>query len=150
MHYYTLLYLSDYKIEDINDFVLESILDDFGDAFSDSLGERTPTVYDYCDWFEVGGRWAGALKATKGIALSAQWAHGYDEDEKLYNNECNGCNVEDVEEFHYPATLVINNQMIFQHDDNDYYGQNADYREWADKIKSKKIKGVLIVLDCHM
>lgn len=142
MHDDVILFMRGMKIEDATDWAVERLFEDFGDNFCTSLGEKEPKVRRLADWFEMGGRFAGGLKAKRGIALSCRWAHGYDEDERLIGGECNGCEVADLLEDISPDSIVVDNEVAYDFGSQEYDAIIAE-------INSKKADGVLFVLDCH-
>jgi len=150
MHCATLLFLENETIEDMTRWRVEEVLDEFDANFSNRLGEQKPAICLLADWFCIGGRWSGELKARRGIAPSAALDQFYDEDEELIDNETNGCEVDDLLEPFHPMTYVINNEKVIRYGyDADYYGENGDYEAFTKAIDEKKVHGVLLLIDCH-
>lgn len=76
MHF-NVLYLMKNKEEVSKEEVEQS----FGDKYCYACGEREADICDYCDWFQIGGRWNGFLKAKRGEKGDLSWCNANEKEE---------------------------------------------------------------------
>ena len=127
--------------------VINKIYNEFGTLYCDGCGEWEPENFYICDWFQIGGRWLDLLPAKKGITGEGSFMRYA----SSTNGNCSICDIEDLDEnFDFEKTIYG------VATDTDYYETNwrddsltDDMKEWFNKIRTKQIKGVVALIDCH-
>ncbi len=142
MHFTVLYVKEDTKLEDIS---LDFVEQEFGDAFCDCCGEREPEISGVCDWFQIGGRWCDALKATRGIKGDPSWCCSPTAEIDAFSIS----EIADLDDSFLTTKLenlvyaIATPEMYVEHYDKDIF------KEMLDKIITKQIKGVVALVDCH-
>lgn len=147
MHFTTLFVLKGEKLEDINDF---SVSNDFGDRFCYFCGETKPRYKDWCDWFEIGGRWCDILKAKRGIHCRRGWSNN---NSKVVDGEFSIAQIKDLTEPLDRDLIysVATRSRVFMKNGAWQYGkvEREKYEKLLDDIDAKRFDGVIALMDCH-
>ena len=147
MHFTTLYILKGETLDNVTQYSIE---DDFQDRFCYCCGETRPRYRDWCDWFQIGGRWCNILKAKRGIKGERSWCNKEEEDVKdMYS-------IVEIKDLTEPINreqiyAVATETDIYQ-DEDSWGGDCVDkekYNELLDKIDRKEITGVIALIDCH-
>ena len=147
MHFTTLFIL---KNETLDNIKLWDIEDEFGKRFCYSCGESTPKYRYWCDWFQIGGRWADLLKAKRGIFGERSCLGDKNEPETgLYS-------IVEIKDLTAPLDTnsiyaVATKSRIYQKSDEWTCGKPNEekFNKLIDDINNKRFKGVIALIDCH-
>ena len=136
MHFAIYAILPNKKLEDFNQKEFE---DDFTKKFCDCCGENEPTVECVSDWYEIGGRWCDGLKASKGIKGQPAWMMlDFDSGDGQYSV----CEVQDLTATPAePYAFVMNDEYIEEGEEK--------YNQIMNRIRSRSLNGLIVLLDCH-
>ena len=148
MHFTVLYFKENTTLEDLESSysdVSDFLTEDFGTKYCDCCGETEPEVSDICDWFQIGGRWCDALKATKGYSGSLSWSNvGQPEKKGQYSI----VNSTDLDEDFLQNTVESGFYGVAT--ESDYFEEDDPrFKEFMTKLKNKEIKGVIVLIDCH-
>lgn len=147
MHFTTLFILKGEKLENISEHEIEEI---FSERFCYCCGETKPKYQNWCDWFQIGGRWCDVLKAKKGLHCT----RGYpNEDEPVVKGQFSIVEVKDLTD-KLPRNLIYSvatKSRIYIKNDDWACGEvdEAKFNELLDKIDNKEFEGVIAMIDCH-
>lgn len=147
MHFTTLFILKGEKIEDLSSYEIE---DQFRERFCYCCGETKPKYKNWCDWFEIGGRWCDPLKAKKGFHCERGWSN---DNAPIVNGEFAVAQISDLTE-ELPRDCIYavatKSRIYIKNED---WGNGEVNPERFDKllneIDSKKFEGVIALIDCH-
>ena len=140
MHFSTLFLLKNKTLDNI---CFSEIEKDFAKRFCYCCGETTPKYRNWCDWFQIGGRWCDILEAKRGLVGERSWCN---ENEKRLPDTFSVVEIEDltkkidIESIYAIATK----SRIYE-----YNYEKEKFQSLLDKINNKKIKGVIALIDCH-
>lgn len=137
MHF-TVLYLMKGKMKNITERKIEN---SFGKRYCDGCGEQEPTCMYVCDWFMIGGRWNDTEILPTKIGKSGRNGVG----ENYREPKVQVCEIKDL-------TGPINTEFLYALADESgtyYESTEPEFNEVIEEINSKKIKGVVAVIDCH-
>ena len=139
MHF-TTLYLM--KNEELDNTSLSSIENDFGKRFCYCCGETVPMYQYWCDWFQIGGRWAEPIVAKRGFLGDRSWCNK--EDKRISKKNFAVAEIKDILE-------PLDESMIYAIATKSriYYSNDEKFKALLIKINSKQIKGVVAFIDCH-
>lgn len=148
MHFTVLYFKENTTLEELESSysdVADFLTEDFGTKYCDCCGETEPEVSDICDWFQIGGRWCDALKATKGYSGSLSWCNvGQPEKEGQYSI----VNSTDLDEDFLQNNLERGFYGVAT--ESDYFEEyDPEFKDFMTKLKNKEIKGVVVLIDCH-
>lgn len=140
MHFTTLFLLENETLDNIS---FSEIEEDFANRFCYCCGETTPKYRNWCDSFQIGGRWCDILEAKRGLVGKRSWCN---ENEKRLPDTFSVVEIEDltkkidIESIYAIATK----SRIYE-----YNCEKEKFQSLLDKINNKKIKGVIALIDCH-
>lgn len=137
MHFTTLYLMKNEKLEDTS---IYSIADDFGDRFCYCCGETHPRYRYLCDWFSIGGRWCDILEATNGLHGERSWTNGEELSDNIHFSVAEIGDLTAPIDPKYIYCVALKSKVI--EDQN-------EIRKYIDLINSKKINGVIALIDCH-
>ena len=146
MHFTTLFILKNETLEDISSWDIEQ---EFGKRFCYCCGESTPKYRYWCDWFQIGGRWADILKASKGIHGERSWGNDEKERKGFYSIVEVKDLTEEIDKNEIYA--IATKSRIYQKSDEWTGGEpnKEKFTKLLNDINSKKFKGVIALIDCH-
>ncbi len=139
MHFSTIYLMRNEELDNVNN---DGIIEDFYKRFCYGCGENTPKYEYFCDWFALGGRWLDILNASKGYKGETSWTN---KDNEPSNDEhYSVCEIKDlISEINENSVYAIaTKSKIYRQEEN-------KFKELLDKINTKKIKGVIALMDCH-
>lgn len=146
MHFTTLYLLKEESLDNISEGL---IVQDFTDRYCYCCGESNPSNREWCDWFQVGGRWADILKAKKGIKGELTLLANEEERKQFLADKehFSIINIEDLLE-------DIKEDNIYAIADQDQIyckeeGSEEKFKLLLRMINKKLIKGVVALIDCH-
>ena len=141
MHF-TTLYLM--KNEELDNISLGEIERDFSDRFCYCCGETRPRYRYWCDWFQIGGRWAEPIVAKRGLIGERSWCN--EKEKRISKNNFAVAEIKDI-------TKPIESDIVYAiatktrvYSEDEY---PEEYSKLLDKINKKLIKGVIAFIDCH-
>ena len=164
MHWTVLYFKENTKLEDLGEDYINYLVEDFankylqdedaGMRFDEELEEwvedddyETPDGYveGICDWFQVGGRWADRIKATKGLKGERSWCNV---DQETPTDCYTVVEVKDIDD-EFLQTIEklfygIATESKYCEGEND-----SDYKAFMTKLKNKELTGVITLIDCH-
>lgn len=151
MHFSYIYILQDYTLEDVSSSYIE---DKYCEGYCDCCGERF--IYDEendeyqapeeeicfcCDWFQIGGRWGGLLKAKKGILGERSWTN----EKEVY--EPNSYDIVEIKDLIEPINEECICGFVIS---GECPEENAeDVKEMIRRINNKEINGVIAMIDNH-
>ena len=147
MHFTTLFVLKNETLDDIGSWDIEQM---FGQRFCYSCGESKPMYQYWCDWFQIGGRWADILHATNGI-YGEQSFFGDGKTTK-------GCySIVEIKDLTEPINesqiyAIATKSRIYQKSSDWQIGGNYapdKFDKLLDDINNKRFNGVIALIDCH-
>lgn len=139
MHFTTLYLMRGEELDNISEDYIES---DFGQRFCYCCGETHPMYQYWCDWFQIGGRWAEPIVAKRGLLGSRSFCN---RDEKRVSK--NNYAIAEIKDITKPLDesiiyAIATRSRIYTSDDEKYH-------ILLKKINTKQIKGVIAFIDCH-
>ena len=164
MHWTVLYFKENTKLEDLGEDYINYLVEDFankylqdedaGMRFDEELEEwvedddyETPDGYveGICDWFQVGGRWADHIKATRGLKGERSWCNV---DQETPDDCYTVVEVKDIDD-EFLQTIEklfygIATESKYCEGDND-----PGYKDFMTKLKNKELTGVITLVDCH-
>ena len=139
MHFAIYAILPNKKLEDFNQKEFE---DDFTKKFCDCCGENEPTVECISDWYEIGGRWCDNLKASRGIKGNLDWMRALQGQSSDDDGQYSVCEVQDLTATPAePYAFVMNDEYAEEGTDK--------YNQIMNRIRSRSLNGLIVLLDCH-
>ena len=136
MHFRVLYIMPNVSLDDIS---LGGIEEEFGKKFCYDCGASTGEIMDFCDWFQIGGRWCDQLKAKKGIKGDKSWGNMEESGENWFS-------IVEIQDLLEP----ISKKFIYAVADDDNYTEDEDHKaEIIQKINKKEITGCVALIDCH-
>ena len=147
MHFTTLFIIKGAKLEDLSTQEIERT---FGERFCYDCGQTKPRYKNWCDWFQIGGRWCDILKADKGIHCERNWSN---DNAAIVEGNFSIVEIKDLTE-KLPRNMIYSVATKSR-----IYIKNEDYNcgevnpkrlnELLNQIDNKKFEGVVAVIDCH-
>ena len=147
MHFTTLFILKGEKIEDLSSYEIE---DQFCERFCYCCGETKLKYKNWCDWFEIGGRWCDPLKAKKGFHCKRGWSN---DNAPIVNGEFAVAQISDLtEELPRDCIYAVATKSRIYLKNEDWASGEVNpekFDKLLDEIDSKKFDGVIALIDCH-
>ena len=139
MHFTTLYLLKGEELDNINASIIE---EDFCERFCYCCGETTPKYEWWCDWFQIGGRWAEPIIAKRGLLGNRSWCN--ENDKRVSKQHFAIAEIKDIIE-------PLNDNIIYAIATKSriYREGEEKYHTLLKKINNKEIKGVVAFIDCH-
>lgn len=144
MHFRVLYIMPNVSLDDIS---LGGIEEEFGKKFCYDCGASTGEIMDFCDWFQIGGRFDSYLVAERGI----REGYGFEDDdvEEIDKKDENKFDVAEIKDLLWPLKndnfyAIATPSDIIEVDANEEAAQ-----ELLDKVNNNIIKGCVAVIDCH-
>ena len=141
MHFSTLYLMRNEELDNIG---LGEIERDFSERFCYCCGETHPRYRYWCDWFQIGGRWAEPIVAKKGLTGERSWCNSGDK--RISKNNFAVAEIKDITEPLQAENIyaIATKSRVYSEDE-----YPDEYHDLLDKINNKKIKGVVAFIDCH-
>lgn len=161
MHFTVLYFKEGKKLEDCSKIDIE---DDFASKFcystledellyDEETGEyvenpdfELPEGYvgSVCDWFQIGGRWVDALKASRGLKGDPSW--GFDN----FKSPEDGFSVVEIKDLNENFLEDIDTLLYAVATETEYFeNSEEEYDDFITKLKTKELNGVISLIDCH-
>lgn len=147
MHFTTLFVLKNEKLEDLSQNEIERM---FEERFCYCCGETKPKYLNWCDWFQIGGRWDDILGAKKGIHCERSWSNDY---APIVEGKYAIVEIKDLTE-PLPRQMIYSvatkSKIVLKSDDWTCGEVNEEkFNKLLDDIDNKKYNGVIALIDCH-
>jgi len=147
MHFTTLFILKNEELENLS---LQDIEEMFSDRYCYNCGETKPKYLNWCDWFQIGGRWCDILKAKHGIHCERGWSN---DNAPIKDNEFSIVQINDLTE-KLPResiySVATKSRMYLKKDSWQSGEVNLEkFNQLLDDIDNKKFNGVVALIDCH-
>lgn len=141
MHFST-LYLM--KNEELDNVSLGEIERDFSERFCYCCGRTHPRYRYWCDWFQIGGRWAEPIIAKRGLIGNRSWCNENDKRISKYH-----FTVAEIQDITKPIDsnnvyAIATKSRVYVCDENP-----EEFNKLLNRINNKEIKGVIAWIDCH-
>lgn len=139
MHFTTLYLLKGEELDNIGLWMIER---DFSERFCYCCGETTPKYQWWCDWFQIGGRWAEPIVAKRGYLGDRSWCNK--DEKRVSSNHFAVAEIKDILEpldSTYIYAIATKSRI--------YTSEDPKYAELLAKINNKQINGVVAFIDCH-
>ena len=138
MHFTTLYLLKGEELDNLNASIIEA---DFGMRYCYCCGETRPMYQWWCDWFQIGGRWAEPIIAKKGLLGERSF---FNREEKRLPDHYAIAEIKDI-------TAPLDENCIYAIATKSRIYQKGDkkFDTLLSKINNKTINGVVAFIDCH-
>jgi hypothetical protein len=161
MHFTVLYFRENKTLEDLDVNYLSELEEEFGRKYLDVedrfiYDEETDDyienpdcddselVSPICDWFQVGGRWADQIKASRGLRGERSWCNCDQETPEGYYT------IVEVKDLDDEFLQTIEKMVWGVGTETTYFEEGeSDYNEFMRQLKSKELVGVVSLIDCH-
>lgn len=145
MHYRVLYIMPNESLDDIS---LSRIEEEFDNKYCYDCGEGEGEIMDFCDWFQIGGRFENYLLAEKGKKAPAYYEDGEDEEEADERKD-NKFDVVEIKDLLWPLKSDSFYAVATPSGIIEVEGNEATAQELLDKVNNNIIKGCVAIIDCH-